>query len=412
MLLRFRVSLVVFACVALLSPSWVQIATAQTDATPPAGQGNLDLPAMIPAPEELPDPGFSMRRGMLLDQQAIAARLARGGDVASMLSRVQAAGMLRSYEATYVIIGDDPTTTDHAVFVAVTEFTDDKAATAELADQLIPLGPTVTDVPNAPTVGDASAMHALANVHPSDVEVTSGPFQGIQLVFQTANVLARVMVLDRGAAPGDPVKTAEIGKTFLADIKDVRANGGPGLGDLILHYESAGADTLEGYQRINGAPRRFSDEDDEEYAERQRNPNEAIDGYLYESNFGNVYIAAGIGTYADSDTASRALQYYATQIKSDLSELGATPVAGEHTFGDASVSYAVTEANGTSIYETAAKLDSSLILIALGGQNVPPSAAEDLMTAQIDCLQAGSCIETVSLPPELKASTAAGTPAP
>jgi hypothetical protein len=170
---------------------------------------------------------------------------------------------------------------------------------------------------------------------------------------------------------------------------------------LLLRYEGAGDGTLEHYSRLDGAPRRSADEDDEEFADRVSNTGKTIDTYEYEPDLEGAFLIVDLATFPDAESASATLDELVEEFTTDLEE-GVTAVVGGRAFGDESRTVSI-DYQGIAIYAIAVRLDTKAIGLLLGGEDIGLSAAEEMVAAQLKCVQTVSCTEAVPLPVELQA---------
>jgi hypothetical protein len=267
----------------------------------------------------------------------------------------------------------------------------------------------VSDLAAVPTIGDASGMRRIA-----DYSLDQGaPFQVLLVAFRRGTMVAYAYIFDRGSTPVDETRGEAIATAFLGRVDDVLAYGGPGLCRTILRVQSSKEPYFDSYELLDGSAFRRWDDEDDDFARRQTADAGVIAGYNFMPELGDeVTISLSLRGFADSAAAERWLTALPAALGGDTEvEAQWSPVAGAKPIGDGSLTLTIS-GEGYFGYEVAARVGELVATIEIDASGeVPLAAVEELMAAQVSCLDAETC-PAVPVPAALSDLMAGGTPTP
>jgi hypothetical protein len=423
----------VLVVLGVVATSGVTAAFAQ-EASPvasPAAEGRpLDLAAMALQPADLAEPGFGTGWSELADAASLAEHLALDVDVpvTEILTGLNDAGYLRRYELwlergypqDVATPEAPPGIVEKRVVSAVTEYATAEGAAAGFAliergleDQAAvqEIGPRTTpyeDVPLTTEIGDEAEATRYGHITPD----TGVPVQNLNLTVRVGNLIADVIVEDHRNNPPDVAEAEVLAATLLARIEAVQTDGAPGLSNLVIR--PTGESQVDTYLARDGrAIPIFGESPAQAEASRQSIGN-ATDVYGVERVLGEFpYLLARLYRFPSAEDAASWLteQPELTIAVPNTGYVDVTEVADAETLGEASRVFrygfpldATTTAYGYAVYARVGDIVARVQVDSV--PEAPLASVLELAQAQVRCLQAGSCLETIPVPAALVESVA------
>jgi hypothetical protein len=425
----------------------------QALAQPLTGE-EMDLAAMTLTPRDLDGvglSGFGMSRGSHRDLETevrIQTFEESADETASLRAKYEANDFRYRYISDLLrpVVPlqqqeDGDYDTDLRVSTGVTEY-----GTAEGAEAGFTLtedesdDPNAQDVPDTRPFGEQSEMTRFSSFSSN---LSTPPRYGLNLTFRLGNLVADVIVTDFTGTRPDPALIEQLGELLQARIEHVLADGAPGLSTRILRldpiggqinygltvdrYLGIGADnppafyeiidaiaagaTLEeatGSPDTEGTPSAGQDEPaayqvfayitDDSWPEPPTDEGLSTLGYLYVNLYDEVTPDGAAGRFADIRSAFSETP--------DPSQFRIVPDATE--FGDESFTGVLSQ-DGWIFYAIVARVGTEIAYVYVGALDQPTAvpAIEDLMTAQLECLETSGRCEPVAMPDALMVASGA-----
>jgi hypothetical protein len=418
----------VLVVLGVVATSGVTAAFAQ-DASPvasPAAEGQpLDLAAMVLQPEDLGEPGFGTGWSELADAASLAEHLALdvGVPVAEVLTGLNDAGYLRRYELwlergyrqDVATPEAPPNIVEKRVVTAITEYATAEGAAAGfellergLEDQASvlensPRTALYEDESLATELGDDAEATRYGHITPD----TGVPVQNLNLTVRVGNLVADVIVEDHRNNPPDLAEAEALAATLLARIETVQTDGAPGLSNLVIR--PTGESQVDTYLARDGrAIPIFGDSPERTEAFRQ-SIGSATDVYSVERVLGEFpYLQARLYRFPSAEEAANWLaeQPGLTIAVPNTGYVDVTEVADAETVGEESRVFrygfpldATTTSYGYAVYTRVGDIVARVQVDSV--PEAPLASVLELAQAQVRCLQAGGCLETIPLPAAL-----------
>jgi len=408
------------------------------DGTPRARRGGgrpLDLALVIPFPVELstvnPNLGVARARYFDIEQQALAAAAADGEvtreEIAQRQQELRNGGWRQRYEAVLAEPDpDDDTGRRFAteIIAQVFEYEDAAVAEAAFAQAAGANEPIETDI----TIGEESQLSEVSGV----ASQTGAAYRGLRLTFRQDRILVVIRYVDLLNREVDQDTFLSLGQQLQGRAEAVLGEDFQGLSPKALRLDvgpSASSVAIqEAYELIAGAAIRGYRE--EEAALEARAESYAGAENVYSSTVAAV-IGGGAGRRAGPEGTPRATAAgqgseigYASVLYGFSDEAAAeewlagldarlqqaqlpgylsfAAVADAPAYGDGSITYELNRqigeatAGGFRVYVRVGAEVAAVELAAVDGVSV--DAVEELVNAQIECLQRGACQATADVP--------------
>jgi hypothetical protein len=393
--------------------------------TTPGAGAVLDLAAMVPAPDDLPEPGFGMLNSgtWLLDSLVPGTAAYLGLDPAELTRHLAETGFVRQYESYLgqpATPGDFEGSPAEIIRFYVAEYATATGAAAAfdvIEDERAV--PTARDVPNLATIGAQS--EATRDAGPWDFGGNALRQQNVDLAFRLGNLYAGVTVYDfRGSEPAI-ANVEALAELFLSRLQAGFGELSPGLGNRVLRV--VGPDTRplrDAYYRLDGRGVPFYGDQAENVEAFQREALEpATDVYSAQAEIPAIgQIQVRLYRFANAEVAAAArvqgwrgpLLYtpgraFRVRWAPEVSAIGDETRA--HTYTSERPMYAGGRAlRGAVVY---VRVGAFVLVVDLEAPNASLAVAEALAVAQAACLEAGDPCAPVPLPPGL--AEPVGTPA-
>jgi hypothetical protein len=372
------------------------------------GESLLDLAAMVPGPDDLPDDGYGISGGQSWTLMAYATYLNALSDGhrarAVLADDLGEAGWHQGYGIVLSLPSeDDPDVVARYIVIALVEYADDDGAESGyrlLAGVNEERGFGEVD---GDTFGDRSTLHRFAETTTDAVHV-----RYLDLDFQTGSIVAQVTIVDlTGHSP--PTSEAEdIGADLEERIAAAVEDGAPGLGPTVLRID---ADPLvvswDYYRRLDGETRRDYNETTASFesADDFMARLDVVDYYSFSQNLPAVdedkppYRYVGeLFQFEDEDAAAKYVDdrpsAFAESVQAGYTNVELAEDA--EAFGDQSVLVSFDtvlndddEGSGFSYF---VRTDDLVMVLEVSGvPDAPLAAVEVLVKAQLACLEAGAC---------------------
>lgn len=397
-------------------------AFAQEDATSlgSVAETELDLSAMMPTPVELASvglPGYALRNGWTdtLDDELIGV-LEGAYSPEEIEETLDAAGYLRSRVTTYDIASDsEPDLAARRLLVYIDEYAGNKGLSEAL--DIFLAYPDAEELDGAEQIGDDARIVRYANAAPD----TEAETEWIVLAFRYGNLTAQIVIGDfLGYEPDATPSVAEVeavGELVEAKIDATLSNGGPGLSARTLRFASDGERVVyieDFYARRDERtlPLYGVDEVDTEDADQDGDDIGLVDLYMLEQWIGldggyaidwNVNVRVFEDAVAASDwifdvpdlaESTRGVDDFA---RVDDPDLGDEAIAFTYSYPGA-------EGDEAFVWsDTLVRVDDTVVTISIGrlGDDLPASLVQDLIDAELACLESGACSGETADPGEL-----------
>lgn len=433
--LTVRVMVGALAMVLGVLPS-IEGVTAQP-ATPDVTQALVvaeELPAMMLTPADLDDAGFpdaTVTAGQTFTLLADAVgsdtfALSRGlidlSAVSDSEEALATAGWQRFHERR---LGTPATNTANSLGVEADSGVERFATAQGAADAFAFYNDPVTarriipvenlDVNDPPAIGEETVLWQIRG----EAADTGEQYRGFSLWFLTGNLIASVAMYDyeSGEVPSRQVVEA-MAERLQARIEAVRQSGGPGLGDRVLRLGGEGvAITRDQYRLMDGEVLPQFGESADTFATRteQRDQFGTRNDYYFfaELSAGNRgtgddrSYSAILASFDDATGAGDYLAGFPDRLRdTDFDDLEFPSDAP--TFGDESIAatWAIAGGDGSTLryVDVLFRVDNETVRLRIRGPElIDWSVVESLATEQIDCLEAGSCLDSLRPPAELLA---------
>jgi len=217
------------------------------------------------------------------------------------------------------------------------------------------------------------------------------------LDFRVDNLAARVTIINF-IKKSTVTKVQALAGTFLARIKQVEANEGPGLSTQVPRLAHAASES-DVYTRLGGTDARFTGEADADFAARTKQYADATDVYdLTQTVTGGsgdqrtATYAARIFRFPSSESASAFLDAVPERLRQDPAFASVKTSLAPAGLGAGAIAVTDTdtrapETNDARIYVRVGQ-DVALILVSLPvpAQPSPAGLAQALATGEISCL--------------------------
>ena len=396
---------------------------------------SLDLAAITLVPDDLPDDGYVLVGGRTVDAAAeadLATQYRRGGtaeDIAAFQDPLEDAGFERRYIASLVLpAADDPTQIDARVSSYVATYaTSDGAADgfALLEDESAV--DDAKDVNGRSDFGDESEITRDVTLLTDEDPPTEAI--SLDITFRDGNLVAGVTLTD--FTGGEPtVREIEALASALVERLDTAVESpGPGLSLAALRVAGDDVETpfvYEVSERRDGESLPLYTESDDAHAERDRGYGEATDVFSLQLELVLAGATADVQPFyytellrfPDADAAADVLADAATRTALNAAYSDVESVAGADDLGDESAAFSydfvVSEDLVSSGHVIYARVGADLARVQVDGLTaVPLDAVVELAEAQVACLEAGECPDTVEPPAALvDIATANETPEP
>ena len=410
----------------------------QTAPTPSAvGEGPLDLAAIV-VPEGFGQyAGITTRNTQTLDEYARAVADIRGEVMPTVRSVLEAAGWQRQQGTTVDVadvasIGESQVYLDARYGLLVTQYETAEGAAAAFTYLEHERGRGGTPIPLAIPFGE----QAIAT-HESGTDSDGYTYEYERIVFRFDNLIAQIEIWGYGNTMDIMPGLAEsLGAGLRERIASVRTRGGPGLGNRALRLvgdEIADTGDRDRYLRLGTKDlltfdeKVFAHAPPEGPADRIRSAVDVCRVYAATGDTPSAEYTVYLFAYPSSEIASSIfaalgedLNDWATPVTQDPPPTFLRTHMSNDVFGEESVTVAqrrwVGEPDVPGSYElrgyvTWARVGAEIVVMHVETPAQPPplALANELMTAQVTCLQATEICEPVPVPAAFS-SVAAATP--
>jgi hypothetical protein len=388
-------------------------------ATPPTERRTVfDLAAMTLQPSDLDVlglPGYGMDFGVTIFPDEIISDItaARGLPEADVRQIIEGAGLEQRYE-NYLYLPEDSAdpggVAGRLIVSYVLEFADDAGAAAAWTFMEDESGiPTAADVPLTEALGDQSE----ATRDQGQDAQTGETFEQLDLTFQVGNLHAGVAIVDWMGQEPQVAEAEMLARRLLERVEVTRQATAAGLyGHVVRLIGEVVIPSIDSYYLLDSEPVRL-------YGESQlqtiRNDfvltsGGRIDGYQVHQQIDrgtdapedDVWFMLDASRFEDEAMATAWLAGTQQRIGSN-SAFADFEVVQTQTFGDESISYTVSSADGQSVYRgVSLRVGAVVVAIDVIAPQLPSAATvEALAQIQAACLIAGGCADPLPVPGDL-----------
>lgn len=410
---------VILAFLAFLTP---QTAAAHQDATSlgRADDAELDLSAMMPTPAELEAAGlegYAIRNGWTdtFDDELIGFL---EGDLSAgeIEEQLDSAGYLRTRATRYDLASDnEPDWAARRLQIYIDEYSGDDGL-MDVMDMFLNY-PDAEALDGTVRIGDDAVI-----VGYSEVMADSGAeTEWVVLGFSYGNLTAQIMIGDFLEYEPDITPSVEeveaIGQLLEAKMASVIEAGAPGLSTRALRFESDGENVVY----IDDFYARRGDETLPLYGDAARATADAdqsgddsgmLDVYSLEQWIGRdgdyaIDWNVNVRTFEDEVAASDWL-FDVPGLAESTSDVSEFEQADDPELGDEAIAFTYVHP-GTygeedfSWSDTLVRIDDTVVTISIGrlGGPAPAELVDELIGAELECLESGSCSAESPAPEEL-----------
>ena len=378
----------------------------------------LDLSAMTLMPADLDSLGFTgygSDYGETIFPDTMIASIATNRGMAETEVRqiIEGAGLVRRYEHLLFrpLDAADPTgEAGRLVASYVVEFADEAGATSAWAFMEDESSSSLAvDEPLTTPIGSQSEATRETGFDPE----TNEPFDQLDLTFQIGNLHAGVAMIDWEGGTVELADLETLAARLLQQIESVHGEVAPGLSTQVVRLEGDNvAAYTDKYTLMDGQAVRA-------YGASPKNAivnsfaaalaNE-VDGYqLQQQLTAGTEDPTDDGWYLVELTQFSSVESASDWVAGSQARIGSNTAfvdqqfIEEPTFGDESLNYSLTSADGTFRYQgVILRVGSTVVSFDVATPAGPsPAAVEAIAQAQADCLEAGGCVNSLAIPPGL-----------
>jgi hypothetical protein len=401
-----------------------QAATPGAAGTPVAG-AQPDLAAMALTPADAAAAGlagYGVVRGdnLTVADAAGLYAAARKGDPAQVQSSLTAAGFREAYRSELGLPlqpGNERTHIKALIETDLVAFaTSDGAASAfDLFARAVP-GSSRASAAATPQPGGETRLVAIRHGTTMDAK----NFGGYALTFRVGGILARITIGNINSAGANPDLLDALRAQLEPKLQ--AASAAPGISRLALRLTGTDVTTVDdGYGRLAGKTLASYDDTTARLADREFRYGDATDVYGVLQSIragrgrGDTRYLTDLYRLPSADAASAWMRNVADRAKRAPNVASVAPISGAPSFGDESAALTLTidrndktVGHGVAIF---ARVGADIAQIEITGPgDVPLAPVATLASAQVACVQAGSCPNRLAVPAGLPLPIPAATP--
>ena len=386
-------------------------------ASPVATPRALDLTAMMLTPAELGLPGAGLATHSGSSRMVFAEETFGDGSGQDAGD----AGWRGSYEGALATLqAADASLYQELVVVRVNEYADAESAVQDfnaIMRELVASGAQAER--STTTFGDRSAVARWSGIDPD----TGAANQAALIAFQVDALTADVTVFDFTDRSPDLAFLERLAAALLTKIGGELARGDVGVGAQALRLAGETVATeVDRYERRNGEVLPIAGQTGGWFAWRRDAYPGATEEYLVSqviSGGGTSFFVGRLVAFRDVEAASSTVRAAPARSATRMSE-GAEilPLLGAETFGDESLTLTFTNppADGRTFrgFLVVARVGAVVaeIFVESEQERPPLTTAQELMRAQVACIQSAACPDPVPIPSEPISLPTTGTATP
>lgn len=389
-------------------------AASQIQADENEAAGPLDLPAIVPRPEDVPGGDYALATSESRTLIGYAGFLdVIGGETDELAEALEEAGWRQWY---WVRMGvpdeDDPDLYGRIVNVYLAEYVDEDGA--EIGYELLTEANEAIGYEET-RGGDDVGDETVFTRRTGEVVDTGDPYAELSIVFRKDSIVVEIAIIDfSGDAPAAS-EAVRLGEAIEERFEAVREDGSAGFGPAVLRLDGAEATIGRDWYR------RLGDETGRSYFETDA-AFEADDAFFDETERTDVYwffqtISAededdppyyyivNLYRFADEDGVESFVDQTVddflenpSDLFSDVDLLDDAESVGDQS---AAISFEFERSDGNEVaaIQYLVRVGDRVAVMELSGVPAPPlSAIEILAEGQADCLEAGACEEWAPVP--------------